>query len=56
MLSALVEGKDADLWFLVAVILFIVATVVALTDQIARYAIPLIAAGLTFVALGWLVL
>lgn len=54
MLSALVEGKDADLWFLVAVILFIVAAVICITDK--AWTIALVSAGLAFVALGWLVL
>ena len=54
MYAALVEGKDADLWFLVALILFVVATVIAVTDKAWTFA--LVAAGLAFVALGWLVL
>lgn len=54
MHAALVEGKDADLWFLVALILFAVATVIAVTDRV--WVTALTCAGLTFVALGWLVL
>lgn len=54
MYAALVEGKDADLWFLVAVILFIVAAVISITDRAWTFA--LVSAGLAFVALGWLVL
>jgi hypothetical protein len=54
MLTALVEGKDADLWFLVALILFVVAAVICVTDK--AWVMALTTAGLAFVALGWLVL
>lgn len=56
MYAALVEGKDADVWFLVAVILFAVAVVAAFFDEGARFVMPLVCGGLAFVALGWLVL
>lgn len=55
-LAALVEGHDADLWFLVALILFVVATVASLVESGARFVMPLVCAGLAFIALGWLVL
>lgn len=55
-LASLVEGNDADIWFLVALILFVIATVAALVEQGARFVMPLVCAGLAFVALGWLVL
>ena len=52
MFAAIIEGKDADLCFLVAVILFTVAAVLELVGR----AVPvLVTAGLAFVALGWLI-
>lgn len=54
MLSTIVSGHDADIWFLAALILFALDTVLALTDRPRLGA--LLPAGLAFVALGWLVL
>lgn len=54
MLSALVEGKDADIWFLVALILFVVAAIISVTDK--AWTMALTCAGLAFISLGWLVL
>lgn len=53
MFASIVEGHDADLWLLVAFILFAIATVWQLSDRAVQSA--LVSAGLAFVALGFLV-
>lgn len=53
MLASIVSGHDADIWFLIALILFVVATIWALTDRAVQAA--LVPAGLAFLALAFLV-
>lgn len=53
MFAAIVEGHDADLWMLVALILFTIATIWALTERAVQGA--LVPAGLACLALGFLV-
>lgn len=53
MFATIVEGYDADIWFLIALILFILATVWALTER--AFQAALVPAGLAFVALAFLV-
>lgn len=52
-LASIVSGHDADIWMLVALILFVIATIWALTDR--AFQAALVPAGLAFVALGFLV-
>lgn len=57
MLSAIMTSPDfAEVCFLVAFILFAIATVVHLVQPTFQYLSVLIPAGLAFVALGWLAL
>lgn len=53
MFATIVEGHDADIWLLVALIIFVIATIWALTDR--AFQAALIPAGLAFVALAFLV-
>lgn len=52
-LASIVSGHDADIWFLIAVILFVIATIWALTER--AFQAALVPAGLAFVALAFLV-
>ena len=53
MFAEIVSGKDADLWLLIAVILFAVACVICVSEK--AWTMALISAGLTFGFLGILV-
>lgn len=53
MFSAIIQGHDQDIWLLIGLILFVIATVWALTDRAIQGA--LIPAGLAFVTLAFLV-
>ena len=60
MLGDIVSGKTAtaDVFFLIAVIVFVIGTLAYLVDnaRAIRFAPVLVAIGLAFVALGFLVL
>jgi hypothetical protein len=51
--ASVVTGKDPDLWLLVATILFAVACVICVSEK--AWTMALVSAGLTFMALGFLV-
>lgn len=53
MFAAIVQGHDADLWILVALILFAISAIWMLTDRAVQGA--LVPTGLAFLALGFLV-
>ena len=50
------EVDTADVFFLIAVIVFVIAVIISFVPNLVRYYSPAIGAGLAFVALGWLVL
>lgn len=52
-LASIISGHDPDIWLLVALILFVLATVWALTER--AFQAALVPAGLAFVALAFLV-
>lgn len=56
MLSAIMSSPDfGEVCFLIAFVIFVIATVVALLrTTVDTYVIPIIAAGLAMMALGWL--
>lgn len=58
MLNAIMTSPDfAEVAFLIAFILFVVATVVALVrSEVSAYSGILVSAGLAFMALAWLAL
>lgn len=53
MFASIVQGHDADLWILIALILFAVSCVWRLSERAVEPAI--VSAGLAFLALGFLV-
>lgn len=53
MFASIIQGHDQDIWLLIALILFVIATVWALTDRAIQAA--LVPAGLAFVTLAFLV-
>lgn len=52
-LAAIVSGHDADIWFLIAMILLVVAAVICVADKV--WVTALAYTGLAFVALAFLV-
>ena len=58
MLAAIMSSPDfGEVCFLIAFIIFVLATILSLVQTTAStYVMPLIAGGLSFIALGWLAL